>query len=211
MLRSGEAWPKACGVPWSIKFSLNHLLWTLYVNTAFLRCVASGYCDERAGIKIYCTVLSKYWMVWFKSYSILKMSGIGGSFILYNNTQYRWPVEHSWDNAVHKRPGLRAKRSYLHFWRKWGLVSKWSFKHREPFFIPTNTYNTSMVWYHQKMVDLFALCHNLFRAKRSHLANRTMWTNQNQFHNALVSFTSICLVPKGPIWALFAHQECNFK
>ena len=75
-------------VPCSIKFSLNHFLWTLYVNTAFLRCVASGYCDERAGIKIYCTVLSKYWMVWFKSYSILKMSGIGGSFILYNNTKY---------------------------------------------------------------------------------------------------------------------------
>ena len=57
VLRSGEAWSKACGVPCSIKFSLNHFLWTLYVNTAFLRCVASGYCDERAGIKIYCTVL----------------------------------------------------------------------------------------------------------------------------------------------------------
>ena len=25
-----------------------------------------------------------------------------------------------------------------------------------------------------------------------------MWTNQNQFHKAQVSFTSICLVPKGP-------------
>ena len=59
------------------------------MNTAFLRCVASGYCDERAGIKIYCTVLEKYWTVWFKSYSILKMSGIDGSFILYNNVQYR--------------------------------------------------------------------------------------------------------------------------
>ena len=88
VLRSGEAWPKACGVPCSIKFSLNHFLWTLYVNTAFLRCVVSGYCDERAGIKIYCTVLLKYWTVWFKSYSILKMSGIDGSFILYNNVLY---------------------------------------------------------------------------------------------------------------------------
>ena len=73
VLRSVKAWPKACGVPCSIKFSLNHFLWTLYVKyCVFLRCVASGYCDERAGIKIYCTVLSKYWMVWFKSYSILK-------------------------------------------------------------------------------------------------------------------------------------------
>ena len=71
MLRSGEGWRKACGVPCGIKFSLTHFLWTLYVNTAFLRCVASGYCDERAGIKIYCTVLWKYWTVWFKSYSIL--------------------------------------------------------------------------------------------------------------------------------------------
>ena len=34
--QSGEGWPKACGVLCSIKFSLNHFLWTLYVNTAFL-------------------------------------------------------------------------------------------------------------------------------------------------------------------------------
>ena len=88
MLRSGEGWPKACGVPCSIKFSLNHFLWTLYVNTGFLRCVPSGYCDEHAGIKIYCTVLLKNWTVWFKSYLILKMSGIDGSFILYNNLLY---------------------------------------------------------------------------------------------------------------------------
>ena len=52
VLRSGECWPKACGVLCSVKFSLNHFLWTLYVNTAFLRCVASGNCDECAGIKI---------------------------------------------------------------------------------------------------------------------------------------------------------------
>ena len=89
VLRLGEGWPKACGVPCSIKFSLNHFLRTLYVNTAFLRCVASGYSDERASIKIYCTVLN--WTVWFKSYSILKMSGIDGSFILYNNRIYCIP------------------------------------------------------------------------------------------------------------------------
>ena len=48
----------------------------------------------------------------------------------------------------------------------------------------TDTYNTSMAWYHQKMVDLSALCHNLLRAKKSHLADKTIWTNQNQFHKA---------------------------
>ena len=103
VLQSGEAWPKACGIPCSIKFSLNHFLWTLYVNTAFLRCVASGYCDERAGIKIYCTVLSKYWTVWFKSYSILKMSGIDGSFILYNNI----------DSCGHGKPGKVVEFEWL--------------------------------------------------------------------------------------------------
>ena len=66
------------------------------MNTAFLRFVASGYCDERAGIKIYCTVLEKYWTVWFKSYSILKMSGIDGSFILYNNNKYWTFISHQY-------------------------------------------------------------------------------------------------------------------
>ena len=37
----------------------------------------------------------KYWMVWFKSYSILKMSGIDGSFILYNNLRY-WIKTFCW-------------------------------------------------------------------------------------------------------------------
>ena len=101
--------------------------------------------------------------------------------------------------------GLEPKGAICIFGKNEVLVSKRSFQHREPFFMLTNTYNTSMAWYHQKMVGLSALCHNLFRAKRSHLADRTMWTNQNQFHKALVSFTSIYLVPKGPIWALFAH------
>ena len=32
VLRSGEGWSKACGIPCSIKFSLNHFLWTLYMQ-----------------------------------------------------------------------------------------------------------------------------------------------------------------------------------
>ena len=104
-----------------------------------------------------------------------------------------------------------SKRSYLHFWRKMRFWYQNDPFNTENHFMLTNVCNTSMAWYPQKMVGLSALCHNVFRAKRSHLAERTMWTNQNQFHKALVSFTSICLVPKGPIWALFAHQERNFR
>ena len=31
------------------QISLNHFLWMLYLNTAFLQCVASGYCDAGGG------------------------------------------------------------------------------------------------------------------------------------------------------------------
>ena len=125
------AWPKACGVQCSIKFSLNHFLWTLYVNTAFLRCVASGYCDERAGIKIYCTVLSKYWTVWFKSYSILKMSGIDGSFILYNNNRSLMKFIYNWSINLFLFlfliASFRFKWDLIHLtahnWQKWKSTS----------------------------------------------------------------------------------------
>ena len=83
----------------------------LYVTTAFLRCVASGYCDERAGIPIYCTVLEKSWTVWFKCYPVLKMSGIDGSLILYNNVSYCnisamlgiLKLSHNWIMLVQRR------------------------------------------------------------------------------------------------------------
>ena len=110
--------------------------------------------------------------------------------------------------------GLEPKGPICIFGENEVLVSKWSFQHREPFFFMlTNTYNTSMAWYHPKMVGLSALCHNnLFRAKRSHLADRTVWTNQNQFHKALVSFrpTSICLVPKRSYLSSFCTPGMQF-
>ena len=46
------------------------------------------------------------------------------------------------------------------------------------------------------------------RAIRAHVIDRTIWTNQ--FHKSKESTHLICLVPKRPIWALFALHDTNF-
>ena len=49
--------------------------------------------------------------------------------------------------------GLEPKGLCI-FGKNEALVSKWSFQHQEPFYMLTNTFNTSMAWYHQKVVGL---------------------------------------------------------
>ena len=87
MLQSGEGWPKACGVPCSIKLvSITFCecsTWILHFCDAWLLGIVMSVQVSRFTAK-FCKNTERFNL---KAISILKMSGIDGSFILYNNAQ----------------------------------------------------------------------------------------------------------------------------
>ena len=134
-----------------------------------------------------CLVLLKCYHVVFSQFKIpanLAQLAVPKMHCLYANAVVQPSVQHC--------PCYMAWKTKVHTWcRHCHLcinAPMWGEKRWLQGIIDPPSYNTSMIWYHQKMVGLSALCHNLFtcRAKRSHPADRTMWTNQNQFHKALV-------------------------